>query len=276
MTQFNPAPAAKSSNNSLVFQGAKFGMVPTALITDTELSNQARIVASLLWSYRDANTEQAWPRQTVLAEQLGWTPSYISQCITELEKRKWLRSKLRKDVDSKWKGNPNARIYELTAQRGIFETDITPSNNLNRPEELTASVTNVTSARTPVPRPPPDSKTSQKPKTKRPYWGEVEPLVKHFAAVTQLPLPPLGTQAKFKAANRLWRDPLTEILSMAGGNISSAKDLITRAVHEMANLTMASPQSIHKVCLDLYAKSKRTGSSGVSRDAFLEDLRGSQ
>lgn len=76
-----------SDENLAKWHGSSFGMVPTELIMDTELTPAARVVGALLWTYRNKDTEQAFPGQPRMAEELEWTQGYVSKCIAALETR---------------------------------------------------------------------------------------------------------------------------------------------------------------------------------------------
>ncbi len=110
--------------NLAKWHGSSFGIVPTELIMDTELTPAARLVGVLLLTYRNKDTEQAFPGQPRIAEEPEWTQWYVSKCIAALETRGWLRKTRRIEIDSDWGGNPNACLYEMYDQRQIFPPGI--------------------------------------------------------------------------------------------------------------------------------------------------------
>ena len=154
---------------------------------------------------------------------------------------------------------------------GIHQTNPTESVESNTETTTeTMPITNVIGGR--EERPPPVSPSpNSKPKKRKPYWGEVQPLVEHFSAVTKLSVPPLSTKRQFAAATQLWKSPLTEIQNLSG---RGAKQLISQAVREMrnSNLTISDPNSIRKVAISLYAQRRSSGVSDMSAEEFIESL----
>ncbi len=91
-------------------------------------------------------------------------------------------------------------------------------------------------------------------KPKSDYWGDVEYLAEHFRDVTRLVIPALGTTARFKAANRLWLDPLKDIHGLCG-DAEIAKQLVTNVVRKLweDDLILSDPNSILKTARGMHA-----------------------
>lgn len=62
------------------------------VLTDPELSDKAKTVASFLLFYLNEETGDAWPSQETLAEQLHTTPRTINAAIRQLQTRGYLKA----------------------------------------------------------------------------------------------------------------------------------------------------------------------------------------
>jgi hypothetical protein len=79
-------------------------------------------------------------------------------------------------------------------------------------------------------------------------------LESHFSEITGIAKPEPKTARQRSQAVALWWSPLRDIYEMTGRDVEAAQTLITEAVWRMAELTIASPKSIEKVCISINAK----------------------
>ena len=65
-------------------RGPQWGRVSAAVLRDPRLSVQAKALYALLATYADNDDRDCWPRQSVLAEQLGCSDDSVQRYVREL------------------------------------------------------------------------------------------------------------------------------------------------------------------------------------------------
>lgn len=103
----------KKNDDLVQYVAPDFGVIPSELICDREISKKARLLGCLLWTYRAKDTGEAYPSQKTLGDRLGASERTVSRWTKELRDRGWLSSARRVTVDKNFKGRPTALIYTL-------------------------------------------------------------------------------------------------------------------------------------------------------------------
>ena len=109
----NSTPSSASSGDLVQYNAPDFGVIPAELMCDQRMSRNARLLGCLLWSYRNKDTGEAFPKQKTLADRIGVSVRSVGKWMAELRKHGWMQSQHRISVDSTYHGNPGALIHTL-------------------------------------------------------------------------------------------------------------------------------------------------------------------
>jgi hypothetical protein len=113
--------ADEGAHNKVSVRGAtQFAKAPIALLTDTRLSAQSRIVYLMIRSYADESNpgKLPFPSQEKLAERLGIVPRTVARCLDQLIEHGWAQVFHEKRSGGGWPVNH----YQLEAEQARGET----------------------------------------------------------------------------------------------------------------------------------------------------------
>ncbi len=127
-----PEQSTSTSGDLVQYHAPDFGVIPAELMCDQRVSRNARLLGCLLWSYRNKDTGEAFPKQETLAGRIGVSVRSIQKWMAELREHGWMQSQHRISVDTSYHGNPGALIHTLywSANKGKHEQpDVSYTNS---------------------------------------------------------------------------------------------------------------------------------------------------